>query len=182
MWKLSRSVALGIMVLCGPARPLVAQHPAGSDTGLSDDHFLPVSGRVTDGERKLEGCEIITYLGNERIHSFTTDRSGRFEVGVGLNAQYGIEFRKPGFVPKRIIVDTRSDLAPEELLFIPLDMDVSMLAAEKYEGADTDALDFPFAIVRFDKKTHAFVQDRAYTTDMMRTNGALLLMAGRARQ
>jgi len=55
-----------------------------------------------------------------------------------------------------------------------------MMPASKYNGADTDELDFPFAIVAWDKRAQAFVQDREYTTDMMRTNGALLLMSGRA--
>jgi hypothetical protein len=58
-------------------------------------------------------------------------------------------------------------------------MTMSMLPASKYEGADTDALDFPFAIVRWNKQAMAFVQDQQYTADMMRTNGAALLQAGR---
>ena len=59
-------------------------------------------------------------------------------------------------------------------------MAMNMLPSSKYEGADTDELDFPFAIVKYDRGAKAFIQDQQYTADMMRTNGALLLMSGRA--
>lgn len=140
---------------------------------------VPITGRITDGDKKLEGCEVIVFEGNERVASQTTDRSGKFAVGLDLEKEYALEFRREGFVPKRIVVDTRAQL-DEGLVFSPLVMDVSMLMASKYEGADTDVLDFPFAIVRYDKKANAFTQDPTYTAGMMRANGALLLMAGRA--
>lgn len=57
-----------------------------------------------------------------------------------------------------------------------------MLKTDQYEGADTDVLDMPFAIVRYDQKVRAFVQDLEYTAGMQRTTGALLLQAGRARR
>jgi hypothetical protein len=78
------------------------------------------------------------------------------------------------------VVDTRAEIAEENLVFIPLQMDLSLLVAEKYDGADTDVLDFPFAMVSYDKRAKAFVQDAQYTTDMQRANGAALLMAGRS--
>lgn len=141
--------------------------------------ILPVHGRITDGDKKLDGCEVIIFEGNEQVSSQTTDRSGRFGVGLELEKEYALEFRREGFVPKRIVIDTRAKLE-DGLIFSPLVMDVSMLLASKYEGADTDVLDFPFAIVRYDKKANAFIQDPTYTAGMIRANGALLLMAGRA--
>jgi hypothetical protein len=78
------------------------------------------------------------------------------------------------------VVDTHAETPEENLVFIPLHMDLSLLVADKYAGADTDVLDFPFAMVRYDKRAKAFVQDAQYTTDMQRANGAALLMAGRS--
>ena len=85
-------------------------------------------------------------------------------------------------MPKRIVIDTRADVEPEHLIYVPLVMDISMLAEEKYQGVDTDVLDFPFAIVRYNKSIDAFVQDQEYTMGMQRANGALLLMAARAEK
>ena len=141
---------------------------------------LPINGKVFNAEHKLDACEVITFKGNDQIGKQVTDRSGRFKMELGLGDEYAIEFRKEGFLPKRILVDTRGNLPKDLVEIAPMEMAMSMLPASKYEGADTDALDFPFAIVKYDRGAKAFVQDNQYTADMMRTNGALLLMSGRA--
>jgi hypothetical protein len=141
---------------------------------------LPINGRVSDGDHKLEGCSVLTYKGNDLVGDQVTDRSGRFGMVLGLGEEFAIEFRKEGFLPKRVLVDTRGELPKDLVEIAPIEMAMSMLPTSKYEGADTDELDFPFAIVRYDRGAKAFVQDQQYTVDMMRTNGALLLMSGRA--
>ena len=141
---------------------------------------LPVNGRVFEGDRKLEGCEVLTFKGNELVGTQVTNGNGRFGMILGLGEEYAIEFRKEGFLAKRILVDTRGELPKDLVEIAPLDMAMNMLTASKYQGADIDELDFPFAIVRYDRSSKAFIQDNQYTADMMRTNGALLLMSGRA--
>lgn len=159
---------------------------AGSTLVLAQDYrqeaSLPVMGRITDGENKLEGCEVITYRGNERITTVLTDKSGKFRAELALNGEFSLEFHKKGFVPKRILVDTSFPLQMDDLMFDPLMMDISLLATDKYQGVATDELDFPFARVRFDTKTQTFAQDQEWTMDMQRTNGALLLAAGRVEK
>ncbi|MCB0780014.1 MAG: hypothetical protein KDC03_10855 [Flavobacteriales bacterium] len=142
-------------------------------------YFLPVAGRVSDGDKKLAECEVLVYQGNDLISTNTTDRAGRFGLELDLGPEYMLEFQREGFMPKRIMVDTRTDIPLEKLVYGPLALDVSLLAAEKYTGVDTDVLDFPFAIVRYDKRQHTYAADADYTMGMQRTNGALLLMAGR---
>ena len=44
-----------------------------------------------------------------------------------------------------------------------------MLEKARYDGAPTDDLDFPFALIKFNKKTLAFEQDAEYTMGMQRT-------------
>lgn len=141
---------------------------------------LGIDGRVNNAEDKLEGCDVIVYKGNELVGKQTTGRNGRFSLQLGLGEEFAMEFHKEGFLAKRVLVDTRGELPQDLVEIVPIEMTMSMLPATKYEGADTDELDFPFAIVRFDRKVGAFVQDQQYTADMMRTNGALLLMSGRA--
>jgi len=142
--------------------------------------MLTIDGRVSDGEHKLSGCDVLTYKGNELIGKQATTGNGRFGMLLGLGEEFAIEFRKEGYLPKRILVDTRGNLPKDLVEIAPIEMAMSMLKASKYDGADTDELDFPFAIVRYDRGAKAFVQDQQYTVDMMRTNGALLLMSGRA--
>lgn len=147
---------------------------------VADSRVLDITGRITDGEKKLAGCEVVVYEGNDVVGTQLTDKSGRFGLGLGLGKEYAIVFQKEGFLPKRVLVDTRAKIPVEIRDLAPLDMEMSMLLATKYDGANTDMLDFPFAIVKWNRQVGAFTQDQQYTTDMMRTNGAALLQAGRS--
>ena len=142
--------------------------------------LLEVTGRITDGEKKLEGCSVVVYEGNEVVGDQKTDKSGRFGLGLGLNKEFAVVFQKEGFLPKRVLIDTRAKIPADLAALPPVEMEMSMLRADKYEGADTDVLDFPFAIVSWNRSLLAFVQDQQYTVDMMRANGAALLQAGRS--
>jgi hypothetical protein len=140
---------------------------------------LEVSGRVTDGHKKLAGCTVVVYEGNEVLGQQVTGKNGYFGFAMTVGKQYAVLFSSKGFQSKSILIDTQAKLPPEMNAVPPLDMDLSLQALSKYEGVDTDVLDFPYAIVKWDKRAMAFVQDVQYTTGMMRTTGALLLQSGR---
>lgn len=143
-----------------------------------------VDGRITDGENKLVGAEAIVFKGNEQVQAVKTDKGGRFKVTVEMNENYGIEFRHDGFVAKRIALDTHMPKPKpgQEFELVPLDITISLLEKSRYDGAPTDDLDFPFALIKFNKRTLTFEQDAEYTMGMQRTNGALLLMAARSEK
>jgi len=142
--------------------------------------MLPVQGRITDGESKLEGCRVVLLKGNVPVDTITTNKNGKFEHLLEIGQDHALVFLKEGFVPKRVVIDTRFPEDPTDIVFEPLVMDISLLAEDKYTGVDTDVLDFPFAIIRYDRKMGGFAQDQAYSMGMQRANGALLLMAARA--
>lgn len=148
----------------------------------TSEHALPVGGRIVDVNGRLDACTIMVYRDDGHSEAASQKKSGRFDVDLLHDHQYTLEFSKEGYITKRIVVDTRAKVDPAELALMPLDMDVMMLKTDQYEGADTDLLDMPFAIVRYDQKVRAFVQDLEYTAGMQRTTGALLLQAGRARR
>lgn len=166
--------ALAFLILVCSAASLFAQEKG-------DAAPLEVYGRITDGEDKLAGCQIIVFKENEQISALTTDKSGKFDVALAINETYSLELRKEGFAAKRIVIDTHMPPLKEdlELTIAPIGMDISLLEKSKYDGANTDDLDFPFAIVKWSKGQGAFVQDQEYTIGMQRTNGAILLMAAR---
>ncbi len=166
--------SLALALLLSASMPVLAQDEAATTN-------LEIYGRLTDGENKLPGCEVIVYKGNEEAGRFTTDKSGKFEVAMALNETYSMEFHKEGFATKRIAIDTHMPKAREgaEVMIAPIGMDISLLEKAKYTGANTDELDFPFAMVKWSKAQGAFAQDQEYTMGMQRTNGAILLMAAR---
>jgi hypothetical protein len=143
----------------------------------ADASLLPVDAIVLDGETPLEGCTVMVHQDGAPTATVITRRKGQFQTGLQHGRLYTLEFSKAGFITKRIVVDTRAEVHPSQLPGMPMLMDVEMLRSERYKGVDTDALDMPFAIVRFDKRAREFVQDREYAQEMHRTNSALLLQA-----
>lgn len=148
--------------------------------GKDEPIYLSVNGTIKASDKKLEGCKVVIFIGNDSIGEVITPKSGKFHFGMEKDQEYGLVFKCNGYVPKRIIVDTHAKLTKEIFAEMNLDMIVNMMEAEKFEGANTDALDFPFAILKYDRKANAFLEDPEYTTGVMRTNGALLLVAGRS--
>lgn len=141
---------------------------------------LEVAGRITDGEKNLEGVQVFALQENVRVDSLKTTGNGKFAMVLDLQKEHMIEFTKEGYVVKRMLIDLRVKAKPgQELIVAPIDMDVTLLSEEFYEGADTDVLDFPSAIVRWNKTTGGFAMDHEYTMGMARANGSVLLMAAR---
>lgn len=163
---------MSLAVLCGVLR---AQDYA------PDPRPLLVDGTVTDGENKLADAEVVLFKGNEQVAVVRTGRNGRFGLKLELQERYALEFRHEGFIAKRIAIDSHMPRPRdgEEFELQPLDMSISLLERARYGEAPTDDLDFPFALVKYNKSTKMFEQDLEYTMGMQRVNGALLLMAAR---
>lgn len=140
---------------------------------------LVLAGTVTDGENDLPGVDVALYKGNEVIATVQTSSSGAFKLKVPIHELYTLVFRQEGAVSKLAIIDTRipGHVIGGQIKLTPLDLSVSLLRRERYGNASTDDLDFPFAMVAYDRVTGRFQQDMDYTTSMQRLNGALLLMA-----
>ena len=178
MQRLLSSLAIAHLSVLSFTVPTRAQ-----DYAKSMEPML-VDGRITDGENKLVGAEVVIFKGNEQLEAVKTDKGGRFKVKLEMNQDYGMEFRQEGFVAKRIAIDTRMPKPKpgQEFELVPLDITISLLEKARYDGAPTDDLDFPFALIKFNKRTLTFEQDAEYTMGMQRTNGALLLMAARSEK
>lgn len=141
---------------------------------------LETGGKITDGEKNLDGVTVYALIDNVRVDSMTTKANGKFGLMLALQKEHMLEFRKAGYVSKRVLIDLRMKVRPTaEVVLAPIDMDISLLDEAHYEGADTDVLDFPSAIVRWDKGLNGFAMDHEYTMGMARANGSVLLMAAR---
>jgi hypothetical protein len=176
-----KSALPGLMFLLLDLLGMVTPGMAQDDYARNMEPML-VDGRITDGENKLQGTEVVLFQGNEVVVTTKTDKGGRFGFKLDINREYAMEFRHDGFVAKRIAIDTHMPKPKpgQEFELVPLDITISLLEKSRYDGAPTDDLDFPFAFIKFNKRTLTFEPDAEYTMGMQRTNGALLLMAARA--
>lgn len=141
--------------------------------------YLVVAGSVTNGDDKFPGVDVVLYKGNEVVSTVQTSRSGTFKLKVQIHALYTLVFRKEGTISKLAIIDTRIPgyAVGGPVKLSPLDLSVSLIGRDRYGSTSTDDLDFPFAMVAYNRVTGKFQQDMDYTMSMQRVNGALLLMA-----
>ena len=58
------------------------------------------------------------------------------------------------------MIDTHAKITPENFASLSLAMIINLMKAEKFEGANTDALDFPFAIMKYDPKLNVLERTR----------------------
>lgn len=128
--------------------------------------FLPVSGVVKDGKTRVEGAQIKLYCGNTVVNTFQTRKNGKFEMELDLGADYTIEVLKEGYIPKRIGINTASEVDYKRMEYLPYGVDISLTAISNMAGVNTDVLDYPFALVSYDHNDRLFLHNEEYTEGM----------------
>lgn len=133
---------------------------------------LLVKGLITEKGKKSYQAEVKAFEGNELIWSTLTNTDGSFEFIIPENKYIALVVEKKGFMSKYIIFDTRSDRMPKNLE--PYACHIDLVKESDLEGIDVSRLDFPIAIVEFDKKTNQFNHNQSYTDNMIEDYNYLL--------
>lgn len=148
---------------------------------LKKENKLRIMGRVEYDKERIEGVAVKLYKGNELIMDVVTDKSGRYEAELDFGHEYMFHFSKAGYLNKMFAVDAKNNLPKEPLNHPAFPVNVLMIPMEKFEGVDMDVLEFPFALVRFNKRFQLFDNDPKYTQNMSRALAAAMLQSGRAK-
>jgi len=144
--------------------------------------LLPVLGRVVYDKQRIEGCSVQVYKGNELILDVLTDKSGRYRADLELGYEYSFRFSKAGYLNKLFAVDAKNGLPKEVTAYPPFTVNIIMLPLERFEGVDMDLLEFPFALVKYNKRVASFDNDPKYTQNMSRAIAAAMLQSSRSKK
>ncbi len=136
------------------------------------DSSLLIKGFITEKGKKSHEAEIKAFEGNDLIWSSTTAPDGSFELIIPHNKYVALVVEKDGFMSKYIIFDTRSERMPRNLE--PYECHIDLVREEDLKGIDVSRLDFPIAIVEFDKKSKQFNHNQSYTDNMIEDYNYLL--------
>ena len=110
---------------------------------------------------KLDGTTITIKRNGSTWKTLTVDKSGKFSFSLEPDAEYTIIFSKPGFVSKKIYVNTKN-VPPEEATY-GFDFPMQMNLFEEIEGLDVSILNQPIAKISFDPNSGYFDFDPSYT-------------------
>jgi hypothetical protein len=136
----------------------------------SSQYCLEVSGNVTTKHHKNKSDRYkVELIQNNKVVQSETVHDGRsFKFKLRQDGDYGILITKEGYVPRLINVWT--DL-PKEITSHPLfrfEFDTDMIPESEKSSLNTDALDFPIAIIYFNEETGWFYYNEEYTSHIKR--------------
>lgn len=122
-------------------------------------------------EDKGKKVNITLYANNDKISTYQTNYTGKFLLDIERNKHYTVVFEKEGYIAKSIIIKTYAN--PNELAnFEDFKLDVVLL--KKEFGVNYSNLDFPVAMIDFDKENGKFDYNQEYTENMVRFRNYLL--------
>lgn len=121
---------------------------------------LPVTANFKIEEGTLDGSYLV-------LENLTTETSqtikgtGKFNLNLPYNNEFLLSFNKPGYITKKIQIDTR---APEDRIqqgFYPVNFDVILF--KQYEGVNIVVFNQPVARYKFSRLLDEIFYDTDYT-------------------
>jgi len=138
----------------------------------NSDSCLLIKGYISEKGKKSYQAKVKAFEGNNLIWFATTAQNGSFEFIIPQNKYVTLVVEKDGFMSKYIMFDTRSERMPRNLE--PYECQIDLVQESDLKGVDISRLEFPIAIVEFDKKTKQFNHNTSYTDNMIEDYNYLL--------
>ncbi|MBP6312998.1 MAG: hypothetical protein KA408_12060 [Flavobacteriales bacterium] len=115
-------------------------------------NLLMLEGHVIDlDDRPIKGAHVSVRQDHKDLAVWECDSRGRFDVTLEIGGIYAINVWKEGYVKKQFIVDARAE-EPTKAKPIPFEAFITMLPLKGLSEDDLDELDFPFALIYYNKK------------------------------
>jgi hypothetical protein len=171
------SGSLLLVLFLFAAGNLKAQNILQDDPNNDEDFCLEVSGKATLKDSKSAGkykAELV--LWNIVVDSLFIKDNKRFIFNLKKNAHYAIRISKEGHLTRLIGFSTYIGNSKYKDVFCKFRFNTEFISELESDNLDTDALDFPIAIIAFDEKSGAFDYSKKYTSYIkdliyLRTNG-----------
>ena len=147
-----------------------AEFSAQSDS-KHDSLCLQLLGKVVDPENDhLPDCYIELFDGLTVVDSiWLKNESKKFSFLLKKNRSYAIRISMEGYIPQLISVNTEFPDDIDDV--VPFSFNTCPVSKRKAEKLNRDALDFPIAIVYFDRTSEEFVHNEDYTATIKKDIG-----------
>jgi len=125
---------------------------------------LEISGRISTINKKASGTYTIhLYKENGSVDSLVFNNKSTFKMNLEKNSVYAIKISKEGYTPKLISISTSLPEAVEMSSAFRFYFETELLGNTDASELNTDALDFPIALVTYDEKRKCFDYHKKYT-------------------
>lgn len=121
---------------------------------------LEIKGYVFENDEKVDDALVKLYQ-NNKVVQMTKTKKSKFQFVLFSKMKYMIEIIKPGFITERIQISTeeKTQFGGKYLY----EFKVDLINAKKFKGVDVSDLDFPTAVIKYDKSKGEYSHDVAYS-------------------
>lgn len=126
--------------------------------------ILDISGYILMDDKKVEGAMVKLYQDNLIVDKMSTKKNGKFRFMLFSNSEYMIEISKPDCVAERVYVSTKNEGTMDDKYYFEFIADLMKL--KEFDGVDVSNLDFPTAIIKYDKGDDEYVHDKVYSRNV----------------
>lgn len=123
--------------------------------------YLPVHGQVLIDGEKSNGYVLFLYKDNTELGKLQSDKRGRFELELDIDASYMVRIVKEGYQEKIVAIETK---LPEGLVRYPDYECTVSLQKTASKNIDPFYTDFPSAIIRYNEELGGFYHSEHYLT------------------
>jgi len=128
--------------------------------GADAKNILEIRAHVIYRDSKIEGAVIKLFQENLVVKKYVTKSNGKFKFLLFGESEYMIEVSKDKFVTERISINTKVD---GPIFANPMfQFSIDLMKASKFEGIDLSRMDFPTALIKYDRKLEDYSYDKAY--------------------
>jgi hypothetical protein len=156
-------VLLVFIAVLGSSFTLHKKNKPNKDT---DDVCLEISGDIGfEGDIRDQSYKVELIHYNTVIQTDTMENlSSIFSFQLKKNAYYTIRISKKGYATKLVSICTELD--EKDDVYCQFHFTTSLIPQDEARQLDKDALEFPIAVVSYDKARKVFVDNKTYTANI----------------
>jgi len=125
---------------------------------------LDISGYILLDDKKVEGAIVKLYQDNLIVDKLSTKKNGKFRFMLFSDSEYMIEVSKQDCVDERIYISTKNEGTMDDKYYFEFIADLMKL--KEFKGINFSNLDFPTAIIKYDKDDDEYVHDKVYSKNV----------------
>jgi hypothetical protein len=136
---------------------------------LDTSNCLAFTGKLDGSMKSAEGEYTVKLIRDNKV--IQTEKVGvkkSFKLTLKRNMFYTIKIEKEGFIPRLFSLSTTLPytIEPGGDLY-KFHFETNLISAELYHQFDDDDMDFPLALISYDKANDKFDYDKKYTEKIM---------------
>jgi len=125
---------------------------------------LEISGNLATGLKSSGGVYLVKLIeDNKVIEQVEVGSKEKFKLNLKRDKMYTVKIEKEGFIPRMVSVCTNMPPNAKRSNLYRFHFDIELFSEAFSRYFDADDIDFPIALINFDKSKGLFNYDKNYT-------------------